>query len=194
MIRVPLLLVALLLSSTSYSASFIDYKKAADNGSEKHQLYVAKLYFEGKGTKKDLTSALRYFVMSYKNGNKRSLKWITKTNELLKEDRYYFLDEIKISDALFHVGMIATVCDKAYDFKGSQDFAYLNMGGRYPNQLIGVKIDSSKLPLYLKRFGPLSTLEGKSICVRGEITVNEKEKTKGMINVSPVNPDFISIR
>jgi DNA/RNA endonuclease YhcR with UshA esterase domain len=59
-----------------------------------------------------------------------------------------------------------TLCDTVYDYKVVNDtLKLLNIGGRYPNQLLTVAVKGKKIVLKPE------TLKGKKVCFQGQVTL-----------------------
>lgn len=83
------------------------------------------------------------------------------------------LAQIKIAakDASKHIGETVTICDSVYSTKliDGSNMALLNVGGRYPNQLLTIMIPGSDRGKFKNL--PEKFYKNKKVCVAGKVVL-----------------------
>jgi hypothetical protein len=95
---------------------------------------------------------------------------------------------IEANKAPFHVGETIMTCGNVLQIKRLKKRTYLNIDGKYPNQLISIMIWNSNLYKFREKFGDLNVLQGRRICVLGEI-----KEYRGNLEVMVSKANFLRL-
>ena len=79
--------------------------------------------------------------------------------------------KISAKDASQHIGETVMICDSVYSTKliDGSNMALLNIGGRYPNQLLTIMIPGSDRAKFKEQ--PEELYKNKKVCVTGKVVL-----------------------
>jgi DNA/RNA endonuclease YhcR with UshA esterase domain len=86
---------------------------------------------------------------------------------------------VSIKDVVNHVGKEVTLCDSVYSARSLESLSLLNLGGKFPKEVITVVIFKADKAKFEK--DPVALFENKRICVTGKVTLY-KEKLQIVVN------------
>ncbi|MNK47397.1 hypothetical protein D3C87_662070 [compost metagenome] len=86
---------------------------------------------------------------------------------------------VSIKDVVNHVGKEVTLCDSVYSARSLESLSLLNLGGKFPKEVITVVVFKADKAKFEK--DPVELFENKRICVTGKVTLY-KEKLQIVVN------------
>ncbi|MDQ8003195.1 MAG: hypothetical protein REI64_00270 [Pedobacter sp.] len=86
---------------------------------------------------------------------------------------------VSIKEVVNHVGKEVTLCDSVYSARSMESLSLLNLGGKFPKEVITVVVFKSDRDKFEKE--PVTLFENKRICVIGKVTLY-KEKLQIVVN------------
>lgn len=86
---------------------------------------------------------------------------------------------VAIKDIVNHVGKEVTLCDSVYSARSLDNLSLLNLGGKFPKEVITVVVFKADRDKFEKE--PVTLFENKRICVTGKVTLY-KEKLQIVVN------------
>lgn len=86
---------------------------------------------------------------------------------------------VSIKEVVNHVGKEITLCDSVYSARSLESLSLLNLGGKFPKEVIRVVVFKSDRDKFEKE--PVTLFENKRICVTGKVTLY-KEKLQIVVN------------
>ena len=95
---------------------------------------------------------------------------------------------IDSSQALAYAGSVRMVCDTVTQVTTTRHSFYLNMGGSYPMEKLGVRVLRKDAYPFQQRHGSLLQLQGKRVCAYGFI-----RNDRGHLHMPLTNPDDLRV-
>lgn len=86
---------------------------------------------------------------------------------------------VSIKEVVNHVGKEVTLCDSVYSARNLENLSLLNLGGKYPKEVITVVVFKADRSKFEKE--PVEMFENKRICVTGKVTLF-KDKLQLVVN------------
>ena len=86
---------------------------------------------------------------------------------------------VTIKEVVNYVGKEVILCDSVYSARAMDNISLLNMGGKFPKEVITVVIFKSDKPKFGKE--PVELYGNKRICVTGKVTIY-KDKLQLVVN------------
>jgi len=86
---------------------------------------------------------------------------------------------VSIKEVVNHVGKEVILCDSVYSARSLDNLSLLNLGGKYPKEVITVVIFKADRSKFEKE--PVEMFENKRICVTGKVTLF-KDKLQLVVN------------
>ncbi len=86
---------------------------------------------------------------------------------------------VSVKDVVNHVGKEVTLCDSVYSARSLENLSLLNLGGKFPKEVITVVVFKADKAKFEK--DPVALFENKRICVTGKVTLY-KEKLQIVVN------------
>lgn len=86
---------------------------------------------------------------------------------------------VSIKEVVNHVGKEVTLCDSVYSARALEGISLLNLGGKFPKDVITVVVFKSDRSKFEKE--PVALFEHKRICVTGKVTLY-KDKLQIIVN------------
>lgn len=88
-------------------------------------------------------------------------------------------NNVSIKEVVNHVGKEVTLCDSVHSARSMESLSLLNLGGKFPKEVITVVVFKSDRDKFEKE--PVTLFENKRICVTGKVTLY-KEKLQIVVN------------
>ncbi|RWU09979.1 hypothetical protein [Pedobacter chitinilyticus] len=86
---------------------------------------------------------------------------------------------VSIKEVVNHVGKEVTLCDSVYSARSLENLSLLNLGGKFPKEVITVVVFKADRSKFEKE--PVELFENKRICVTGKVTLF-KDKLQLVVN------------
>ena len=86
---------------------------------------------------------------------------------------------VTIKEVVNYVGKEVTLCDSVYSARAMENISLLNLGGKFPKEVITLIIFKSNRAKFKKE--PVELFGNKRICVTGKVTVY-KDKLQIVVN------------
>lgn len=86
---------------------------------------------------------------------------------------------VSITEVVNYVGKEVTLCDSVYTARAMDNISLLNVGGKFPKEVITVVIFKSDRSKFEKE--PVELYSNKRICITGKVTLY-KDKLQLVVN------------
>ncbi|WP_199121284.1 hypothetical protein [Pedobacter sp. ASV28] len=94
---------------------------------------------------------------------------------------------ISIKEVANHLGKEVTICDSVYSSRALDNLTLLNIGGKYPKELLTVVVYKADRPKFAKE--PAEVYANKRICITGKI-----QEYKGKLQIVVTEPKQLAVK
>lgn len=97
--------------------------------------------------------------------------------------------KIEASRSSEHIGQDVLACGQVTEVKPFAEELYLNFGPRFPGEHLAEFIWRDEVPTFVAPMGSLERLEGRRLCVRGQVSTY-----KAHLQIHPRKPSNALVR